>query len=200
MIRKAEFGNVHTTSVENGRNTQGNLPSADAAAEQSTAVKSARRAPGSSTDIGALKHSNELRLLLYFSRLYLDINDPTRHQDTKDHPLYPFWCQRLLHLPNPSVHEHFGTSFSTYIHTFGISRFCILHSQQMSDQRSPSVMASFGLFPQPVSKTMIRCFFAGVSQSSDILLLQSSASIQICFCQKLHLPIPLRQEILQSIN
>lgn len=59
MTPEVESDNAHTTNVENGRNTLGNLLNVDGVGGPNTAVRNARRVLGYTTDTGALRHNND---------------------------------------------------------------------------------------------------------------------------------------------
>ena len=52
-MQEVAFDSAHTINVANGRSTHANLRNVAVVDERSTAVKSAKRMPGCTTDIGA---------------------------------------------------------------------------------------------------------------------------------------------------
>jgi len=76
MIQKVEFGNAHTTNVENGRSFLGSLQNAGGADAPSTAAKSVRKVHGYITGIGAFQLLNSsLPFLFFFPTFFVIYSD-----------------------------------------------------------------------------------------------------------------------------
>jgi hypothetical protein len=139
--RKVGSANAHITNVESGKNTRGNLPNADAVDGQNTAAKSVRRAHGSSIGIGALKHSNDLRLVFIFDRsLHRHLmNQPIRPLTPEHHrPLYPLEPATLASSLLLSIDKRSGFLFDCYSYFFG-SVFMILYTAYPASNRSKAL-------------------------------------------------------------